>query len=395
MKKLLSSVVIAGIFIGCGGSSSSSSSTTLKEISIKAADAYVVGFANSTYPTTDNADVVYEKVQNGVIYFTAPADLSTDTVEFNIPSTAIVDTDGDGKLSIKDSLIRMPLKTVGDGNIANPLTTAALAKNDLAAFEKVKNFDPVEAKKQLIEKLANGENDPQLETLIALSDATANIIKQAAAKNIDPMEVIKNVNTEIIVQITDDSSEYTEDISQVIQDALTPAAQTAQVDTQEVVQTVQTVLEVIQTAAEAVQDDKVSLDDALTAVIAVSDAGVDAESVTTALENGDIETIIEMVPENETVVQTVEELYPMSEPAQTESSESTDEDTAANSETSSSAETSLTTVTTSSTSQTSSSTEEVDAPAIPDDSAPVIPDDQPPTVPSSEGADVPPAIPES
>ena len=310
MKKLskITSVILAGsaaMLIGCGGGGGSSHhKSSDKNVTITAADAYVVGLP--TPATVIIGDKLYPSVavNNGKITFTVPANADVTASEFNVPGNAIVDTDGDGKLSPKDQVIRMPLKTMGEGSSANPIATAALARGDNKAFEAAKNFDPVEAKKQLI----LNPDDPKTKALVAVSDGIAELAKTAKEKGIDPLEVVKEVNTEIVQQVVSNPEVVTtQDITDVVQEVVKTAAQKAQVDPTEVAQKVKKVVEVIETAAKAVKEKKLDPEKALVAIVAVSDADLDPEVAKQALEEGKIDKVVESIPENPVVQQVIEQ----------------------------------------------------------------------------------------
>jgi hypothetical protein len=310
MKKLskITSVILAGsaaMLIGCGGGGGSSHhKSSDKNVTITAADAYVVGLP--TPATVTIGDKLYPSiaVNNGKITFTVPANADVTASEFNVPGNAIVDTDGDGKLSPKDQVIRMPLKTMGEGSSANPIATAALARGDNKAFEAAKNFDPVEAKKQLI----LNPDDPKTKALVAVSDGIAELAKTAKEKGIDPLEVVKEVNTEIVQQVVSNPEMVTtQDITDVVQEVVKTAAQKAQVDPTEVAQKVKKVVEVIETAAKAVKEGKLDPEKALVAIVAVSDADLDPEVAKQALEEGNIDKVVESIPENPIVQQVIEQ----------------------------------------------------------------------------------------
>jgi len=235
-------------------------------------------------------------VKNGVITFTVPTNADVTAAEFYVPENAIVDIDGDGKLSIKDQVIRMPLRTRGERNVANPIATAALARDDNKTFEAAKNFDPVKAKKQLI----LNPNNSKTKAFVAISDGIAELVKKAKEKGIDSKEVIKEVNTEIVQQVVSDPEMVTtQNITDVVQEVVKTAAEKVQVDTMEVAQKVQKVIEVIETAAQAVKEGKVDPEKALVAIVAVSDADLDPEVAKQAIQEGN-------VSENKIIVENVE-----------------------------------------------------------------------------------------
>jgi hypothetical protein len=199
----VASIILAGsiaVFTGCGGGGGSSSSTaggeTTKNVMIEASDANVIDLSQSPATAECNGNTYDSKnVNNGVITFSnIPTSCNLDNILFKVPGDAIVDTDGDGKLSENDHVIRMALKTKGAGTVANPLTTLALENNDMATFELVKHFNPVKAKLALIK----GEGDEKLKALVAASDVIADLIKSAKTKGVDVTEVLKKVDVKVV-----------------------------------------------------------------------------------------------------------------------------------------------------------------------------------------------------
>ena len=103
----VASIVLAGsiaIFTGCGGGSSASSSTageTTKNVTIEASDAGVVNLPTPAKMVIGGKEYTTKNVNNGVITFKVPSNVDEKKAEFLVPGDAIVDTDGDGKLSKK------------------------------------------------------------------------------------------------------------------------------------------------------------------------------------------------------------------------------------------------------------------------------------------------------
>jgi len=329
ISKIASLVLVssAAFLIGCGGSSSSSSSdvnqTDVNQtetvtdanqtVTIKASDAYVVALPSPATLKVGGQEFNTTDVNNGTITFTIPANITLDNTEFDVPGDAIVDADGDGKLSIDDQVIRMPLKTMEAGSIANPIATAALSRGDNEAYTAAKSFDPVEAKKQLI----LNPNDTKTKALVAISDGIAFLASEAKKNGKDPLEVVKAVNTDIVQQVASNPDVVTtQDITDVVQQVVTPAAEVAGVDSAQVAQKVENVVQIIEKAAEVVQAAKDkgidNIDDLVESLtitaVAVSDADADITTLITHLdtiqeqvasgENVDVEDIASQIANN-------------------------------------------------------------------------------------------------
>ena len=317
----VASIVLAGsiaVFTGCGGGSSSSSSTAekTKNVTIEASDAGVVNLPTPAKMVIGGKEYTTKNVNNGVITFKVPSSVDDKKAEFLVPGDAIVDTDGDGKLSKKDHTIRMALKTIGSGTVANPLTTLALAKGDMATFELVKNFNPVKAKLALIK----GEGDEKLKALVSASDVIADLMKSAKTKGVDTAEVLKKVDVKVVKEVAEgkvtDTKTLTESLTK-------EAAVVAGTTTEELTKKAEEIVQTIEKAKEAVKKG-VSATEALIAVIAVSDAGVDATSAITALESGDVSSVISSIVEDSKVADIIsEETKPETKPESKSKTKST------------------------------------------------------------------------
>ncbi|NPA54791.1 MAG: hypothetical protein GXO40_00310 [Epsilonproteobacteria bacterium] len=319
ISKIASMMLVGSVFafVGCGGGSSSSDNTTADNTTadnttttIIASDAYVVGLATPATVTINGVEYKSQDVVNGKITFTIPANADVTNATFDVPGDAIVDTDGDGQLSAKDQVIRMPLQTKGAGSVANPIATAALLKNDMEAFDAAKDFDPVESKKELITKLANDPDSVEtkkLQALVAVSDSVADLAKQAQDKGVDPETVLKSVDTQVVKEVVQNPQSV--DLTEVVTQTVEPAATVAGVDPQEITNKVQNTIEVMQTTAEAIKAGTIKdADEALKAVLAVSDAGVDPEAVKEAVQSGDLDAVIEQIPTDPKVQEALQQL---------------------------------------------------------------------------------------
>ena len=308
MKKMskvasLALVSSAAFLIGCGGGSSHSS-TANKTVKIKASDAYVVALPKPATLTVGGQTFTTENASNGEITFVIPANIELTDTEFDVPGDAIVDTDGDGKLSIKDQVIRMPLKTMEAGSVANPIATAALARNDMKAYKVAKTFDPVQSKKDLI----LNPDDAKTKALVAISDGIAFLAAEAKKTGKDPLKVVQAVNTDIVDQVVSNPNVVsTEDITNVVQQVVAPAATEAGVSAETVTKKVENVIKVIDTAAKAVKEGKIDADKALVAVVAVSDANVNPDTAVQAISNGNIEDVINNIEVSPVVVDVIKQ----------------------------------------------------------------------------------------
>ena len=304
ISKIASIAIVssAAFLVGCGGGSSHHSST--KTVKIKASDAYVVSLPTPATLTVNGQTFTTENVKDGTITFTVPANVALDKPTFKVPGNAIVDTDGDGKLSPKDQVIRMPLETASAGSVANPIATAALARDDMKAYNVAHNFDPVQAKKDLI----LNPNNAKTKALVAVSDGIAFLAAEAKKKGKDPLKVVQAVNTDVIDELASNSnSAAVENVTSIVQQVVAPAATEAGVSADQVAQKVENVIKVIDTAAKAVKEGKVNPNQALVAVVAVSDANVNPEVVTQAIQTGNVEQVVNEIPENPEVAHVIEQ----------------------------------------------------------------------------------------
>ena len=219
MKKLSLALLITttAMFIGCGGGSSSEQGNyeVLKSVNIKASDAYVVKLNSPAVAKCGDKNYTSTEVNNGEITFKLPDNANVQNCTFTIPDDAIVDTDGDGNYSDADLPIRMGLKLKGLG-IANPLTTYAVEKNDQKTLEQTRNFDPVQAKIQVL----NDINDTKSLNLAILSDTIADLADMAKKEGLDPNEIIKNIDVDQALINADNPDA---NISSVITDSILPA----------------------------------------------------------------------------------------------------------------------------------------------------------------------------
>jgi hypothetical protein len=200
----------------------------------------------------------------------------------------MVDIDGDGKLSDKDQVIRMPLETRDINSIANPIATAALAQNDNKTYELVKNFDPVKAKTQLIAH----PDDNKTKVLVLVSDTIALLANDAKNNKKNSDKIIKNVNINIIKQIKSNPKITTETNDTDIAQEMTESVDNSSVDITKITQKVKNVMDTIKEAGEVVKIAKTKnksaeeikkLENNLTvSVLSVSDGNV---SSNTAINN--------------------------------------------------------------------------------------------------------------
>lgn len=304
ISKIASSAIISissFILIGCGGSSNSSNEygKTVKKVEITASDAYVVGFKkiNPAVLETKDKNYSFTDVNNGEVIFTIPANVSLDkNITFYIPGDALVDTDGNGKLSDKDQEIRMPLITKEAGSVANPIATAALLAGDEAAYQAAKTFDPVQAKKDLI----LNPDDNKTKALVVLSEGIAFLGKEAKTKGKDPLTVVKDVNTSVVKDLNTSAAV---DVNSTLEIALTPAATSIGMDVNStVISKVEKVTKVIDTAAKLVKEAKSKglgedeikklADELVKPIIAVSDGNVSlADTIVTKLNDINVSEI--------------------------------------------------------------------------------------------------------
>ena len=293
--------VISSLFIGCGGGGSSSDT---KSASVTASDAYVVSLPTPATAECDGIDYNSTNVENGVITFNLPKSVDSSNCVYSIPKDAIVDIDGDGKLSEPDQTIRMPLKTKGAGTVANPLTTSALTKGDLDNFEKFKEFDPVKAKKHLLEN----PDDNKTAKLVASADAIAYLADEAKKKGLDVSEVLKDVDTNaIVISIENDDSNMSEVVTQVIE----PAGKIHNIDTKQIDSKVKETHKAIKELHLAIKSGDINSTDskeAINAIIAVTDGNVTASEITTAIENKDLKSIIKKVKIDEYTKKEIEKV---------------------------------------------------------------------------------------
>lgn len=293
----LSLILSAGIFalLGCGGGGGMVASNIVnsKTAKIIAADAYVVALPDEANLTLSNGKVYKTtKVEaNGTIVFeNIPKDTNLNGAIVSIPSTAIVDTDGDGNLSAADQTIRMPLSVQYDENatniVANPITTIALENNDSVTLKKMRHFDPVKAKLEL-----TLEYNETLAKIVAINDAIADAVKDAKENNQSIKEVIKSVDTNELENVINNASV---DVNTTLKTVLKNVDEKA----------IQKAIKVVELAKEInqlVKTKKIDPHEGIVALIAVSDANVSVNTAKTALQEGNITQIINSLPKNKEV----------------------------------------------------------------------------------------------
>ena len=300
MSKIASLILAGSAFalIGCGsggGSSTSNSTPATKVTKVTASDAYVVSLPDpATITLANGQSYATTKVDgNGTVVFdNLPADANLTGAKVHIPDTAIVDTDGDGKLSAGDQTIRMALNVkYGDKNnsniVANPITTVAVDKNNTKVLREMAHFDPVKAKLQLTQ-----DYNETLAKEVALNDAVANAIKNAKDKNESTKNVINSIDIDNLKNIIDNPSV---DVKTALETSLN------NVDDQTAVDKAVKVVTLAQDINKLVKEGKVKPHEGLIALIAVSDANVSVTTAKTALEDGNISRIIHSLPKDERV----------------------------------------------------------------------------------------------
>ncbi len=298
MKKSLLTLSVAAIMSGCGGGGTAPTTTTAnssnanenpqvssqtKQISYKASDAYVVKLNSSAKLEINGKIYESHKVdKNGTIIFNnIPKNIDFSKATLTIPDDAIVDTDFDGEYNASiDKQIRMPLIVKGDAKVANPIATAALEHNDTNLYEKVKNFDPVKAKEQIL-----SEDNKTLENLVTLSDTIAEVVKAAKENNItkNAKEVLKDIN---ITACKEALQNKDENATQVIEKVLKPLETKHKKVALKVKEKAKAIIEVLDEAKIAHKQKGYDKKEALKAVLAVSDGDANATAIKTALKEG-------------------------------------------------------------------------------------------------------------
>ncbi len=277
--------------------SGSGNSDNTKSAKVRASDAYVVSLQSAATIKVGSQEFKTTSVEeNGTVVFKGiPKDLNLSNATVYIPKDAIVDTDGDGVLSEKDQIIRMPLKAKGIEGVANPLATLALEHNDTEAYEKFKNFDPVKAKIDLIK---NPDND-KVKALVAISDAVALLVKEAKGKDKNVTEIMQKIKLALVKDIAE-KNETASDVQEAVIDTIDDAAQEAGVSEDNITKKVADVLKVIDTVHETIanEDSNITAHQAVAAVIAVSDADANANEVEKDIKEGMLNRIKEHIKEN-------------------------------------------------------------------------------------------------
>ena len=264
-----------------------------KEVKIKASDAYVVALPTAATLKVGNKEYKSTHVEaNGTIVFDIPKGVDLSKAKITIPNDAIVDADGDGKLSEGDQIIRMALHTKGNATIANPITTAALEKNASTVFDKIKDFDPVAAK----EKLIQNPQDEHLKKLVAVSEAIAFIAHQSQKNDIDPAKALEKIDFDKLKEIIENNTTLEESkdlLSQLFKDAEEEAGTEENIERK-----IDKIMNIIQKGHEKYKnaeekEKKVMKKRALLAVLAMSDADVD-EAVAQSFDEETIKSALKM-----------------------------------------------------------------------------------------------------
>jgi hypothetical protein len=253
-KKIFSvSLIVSAFLVGCGSTGEDNTSSVPLILSVLASDAYVVKLKTPATLKIGDKEYNTTDVEKGKIKFKVPKDINlSQDVKVSIPRDAIVDSNNNGKWDENDSKIRMPLETnsIGDGYVANPLTTVALETNNTDLLEKVKTFDPVEAKRELI----LNSDDNQTKVLVAASDGIAILSQKVEEKGKDPLVAMKEINTSAIEEAYKNPSDM--NITNVLNKALSPAANYVGVDLSNVIDKVNGIMKVIDKASISIKNIK-------------------------------------------------------------------------------------------------------------------------------------------
>ena len=264
---------------------------------VQVSDAYVVALQSPATMKVDGKEFNSTTVEaNGTVVFEIPKDMNLSNAHINIPEDAIVDSDGDGVLSEKDQLIRMGLKAKGVDCVANPIATVVLEHNDTKAYEDAKDFDPVEAKRKLIEESLS---DAHKKAMVALSDAIALLEKMAKENGKDAAAVVGKIDAKKIKEFIHTGADGEEDINNMLNNIFADALSEAEIDTDLFYDKVEEILNTIDDAKVAVHEKRRALHEALAAVIAVSDADANAVAIREAMRHkGDISDITKHIHQN-------------------------------------------------------------------------------------------------
>ncbi len=207
MKKLVLPISLTAIIAltGCGGGGPNGN-TSGKQVKVKASDAYVVKL--ETNATAEYNGHVYTSVTvgtKGEVVFNVPKDFNESMADYKIPADAWVDVDMDGKWdSKKDCHMRMALRAEGNF-VANPIGTVILEqeKPDMELYKQFKNFDPVEAKKDIIKDPTNH----RLLAKIIVSDSIAFAIKEAKDNHKNVHDFCKTIKVDVLENIDANSND--------------------------------------------------------------------------------------------------------------------------------------------------------------------------------------------
>ena len=209
MKKLVLPISLTAIIAltGCGGGGSNGNSTSNKQVKVKASDAYVVKLeTNATAEYNGHVYTSNTVDAGGEIVFNVPKDFNESMAIYKIPSDAWVDVNMNGEWDKNDTRIRMALEAKGNC-VANPIGTAILEqeKPDMKLYEKFKNFDPVEAKQEIIK---DDTNSTLMAEIIA-SDAIASALQEATKEHKNTHETCKAIKIDTLNNMDSYSNDTT------------------------------------------------------------------------------------------------------------------------------------------------------------------------------------------
>ncbi len=207
MKKLVLPISLVAIIAltGCGGGGSNDNGGSDKQVKVKASDAYVVKLeTNATAEYNGHVYTSNTVDAQGQIIFNVPKDFNESMAYYKIPKDAYVDVNMNGKWDANDTHIRMGLKAKGNF-VANPIGTVILEQEnpDMELYKQFENFDPVEAKKDIIK---NPENHKLMAKIIA-ADSIAFAIKEATDNHKDAHAFCKTIRVDVLKNIDSNSSD--------------------------------------------------------------------------------------------------------------------------------------------------------------------------------------------